>query len=177
MISTLKQALFSLFFPPVCPFCKETKKSTNYFCFSCMQTIELSLEKKQTENSIQIYCFEDIEPMRSFFSSLTKEKHPKKIELAVSFFLLQLHQHKIEDIELIYCPHKRSSVYYTLSKNLSKKLQLPLVKTLDSCKDKSTLLLGKVSSIPSKAHCYVLTFLKSEFERDNDSIKKALPIS
>jgi len=127
-----------------------------------MQTIQLSLEKKKRENSLEIFCFENIEPMNEFFSSLSKEQHPKKIELAASFFLLQLHQHKIEDIEVIYSPHKKGNVYWTLSKNLAKKLQLPLAKTLDMCKDKNTLILGKVPKVSLKSYFYTLTFLESE---------------
>lgn len=162
MLSTIKQSLFSFFFPPICPFCKEIKTRNNYFCFSCMQSIELSLEKNKNENSVEIFCFENTGPMESFFSSLSKELHPKKIELAVSFFLLQLHQHKIEDIEIIYSPYKRNNVYSALSKNLAKKLQIPISKSFTDCQKKNTLVLGKISLTTTVGHFYTLTFLKDE---------------
>lgn len=161
MIDQIKQALFSFFFSPVCPCCKELNSSNQYFCSLCLQLVELSIEKKESldRKFIEIFCFENMNPMRSFYQRLLKEKHPKKIEIAISFFLVQIANHNIE-VDKILCLHKRGSLFYILSKILSKRLHVPLEKDIRQCDLKKILFLGDHNSHNIKANTiYALYFL------------------
>lgn len=165
MINLLKEALFSFFFSPICPCCKELNDSHYYFCSSCLGFVELSTNKRVSKEGryMEVFCFENKEPMRSFYQSLLLDKHPKKIETALSFILLQMESHKIV-VESLGCFSKRNSAIYKLSKQLSERLKLPLKRSKAACQYKKILIIDNPNErvqIERAKQIVYLSFLSS----------------